>query len=60
VVTTFVGLLFSGFAYLDTWWLPLVLTVPFLCWAGLSLIDSSRAWADPVVRARVVTTVSGG
>jgi hypothetical protein len=60
LLTTLVGLLFSGVAYVDTWWLPLVLAVPFLSWAGLSLAESSRAWADPRVRARVVTTVSGG
>jgi hypothetical protein len=60
VLTTTVGLIFSGFAFLRVWWLPLVLAVPFVAWAGLSLIETSRVWAQPSVRARVVTTVSGG
>lgn len=60
VMTTFVGLLFSGAAFLPTWWLPLLLAVPFGCWAGLSLIDSGRRWSDPAARSRVVITVSGG
>jgi len=60
VLTTLVGLLFSGASFLSQWWLPLVLAVPFVAWAGLSLVDSSRSWSDAQVRARVVTTVSGG
>ena len=60
VLTTTVGLLFSGVAFLKVWWLPLVLAVPFVSWAGLSLIETSRSWSQPHVRSRVVTTVSGG
>jgi hypothetical protein len=60
VVTTSVGLVFSGVAFLEVWWLPLVLAVPFLSWSGLSLIETARSWADPQVRAGVVATVSGG
>jgi hypothetical protein len=60
VLTTTVGLLFSAFALLEAWWLPLVVAVPFASWAGLSLIETSRRWDDPHVRGRVVTTVSGG
>lgn len=60
VLTTSVGLLFSGAVLMRVWWPPLVLAVPFVCWAGLSLIDTARRWADPVARSRVVITVSGG
>jgi len=59
-ITTLVGLLFSGVAFTDVWWVPLVLVVPFIAWAGLSLADTMRAWQEPATRARIVTTVSGG
>lgn len=60
VLTTFVGLLFSGTTIVSEWWLPLVLAIPFVSWSGLSLVDSARAWSAPDARARVVTTVAGG
>jgi hypothetical protein len=60
VLTTFVGLFFSGLAFIPVWWFPLVAAVPFLAWSGLSLVETGRTWADPTTRARIVITVSGG
>jgi hypothetical protein len=57
---TVIGLAFTGVAYSGPWWTPLVLVVPFVAWAGLSLIDTRREWESPSTRARVVLTVAGG
>jgi hypothetical protein len=59
-MTTCTGLLFSGVSLTDLWWAPLLLVLPFVAWAGLSLADTWRLWQQPSTRARVVTTVSGG
>jgi hypothetical protein len=60
LVTTLISLLFAATSMSHLWWLPLLLAVPVVSWAGLSLIESQRAWSHPHVRAYVVTTVSGG
>lgn len=57
---TLIGLLFSGTALAGAWWVPPILVVPFVAWAGMSLIETHRQWTDPVTRSRVVLTVTGG
>jgi len=60
IPTGLVGVLLEGSAQSTDWWLPLVVAAPIaaLCW--LSLARSFRAWSDPLVRARIVQTVSAG
>jgi hypothetical protein len=57
---TVIGLLFTGVALAGPWWVPPLLVVPFVAWAGRSLVETRRLWDDPVTRARVVQTVTGG
>jgi hypothetical protein len=57
---TLIGLVFSGVALAGPWWIPPILVVPFVAWAGLSLIETQRRWDDAVTRSRVVLTVTGG
>ena len=40
--------------------LAVLLTISIVLWSARSLMRSGRRWADPVVRSRVVTTVSTG
>ncbi|MCW2599420.1 MAG: hypothetical protein JWM02_1249 [Frankiales bacterium] len=42
------------------WWAPVALATPVLLLCWLSLHRSLSMWADPVVRARIVHTVSAG
>ena len=60
MTTTPVGLLFSMATYGDLWVVPLLLALAFLALALRSWLSTRRAWDDPVVRARVVTTVAAG
>lgn len=43
-----------------TWWLAPALAVPVLGLVALSLVRTSRLWDQPVVRSRIVQTVSAG
>jgi hypothetical protein len=56
--TTFTGLLFSGCAHVPDWRLSLLLAMPCLLWSATRLVRTRRRWQDPVVRARVVSTVA--
>ena len=56
--TTVVGLVFSSTALADTWSLPLLVAVPLLCWSGWRLVRTSRQWAVPEVRSRVISVVA--
>jgi len=56
--TTVVGLVFSSTALVDSWTLPLLVAVPLLCWSGWRLVRTSRSWAVPEVRSRVIAVVS--
>jgi hypothetical protein len=58
ISTTLTGLVFSGLARASDWELSVFVAVPFLCWSLSRLVRTSRAWVDPVVRARVVMTVA--
>jgi hypothetical protein len=60
VSTTLVAVLFSGVSQLGEWWLPAALVVPFMLLSARRLVGSTRMWMDPMVRARVVATVSSG
>lgn len=56
--TTVTALVFSTCARLSEWWVIVLVAVPFLLVSGHRLRRTSRSWADPVVRSRVVTTVA--
>jgi len=56
--TTLTGLLFSALSQLNDPTVSLLVAVPFVAWSSARLLRSRRRWMDPVVRARVVTTVS--
>ena len=60
VVTTTVGLMFSAASFGRSVIPPMVLTLGLLAWAAFSWSRTRRRWSDPVVRARVVTTVAAG
>jgi len=60
VVTTTVGLMFSAASFGRSVVPPVVLTVGLLAWAAFSWSRTRRRWADPLVRAHVVTTVAAG
>jgi hypothetical protein len=40
------------------WRLSLLLAMPCLLWSATRLVRTRRRWQDPVVRARVVSTVA--
>jgi hypothetical protein len=56
--TTFTGLLFSGSAHVPDWRLSLIIAIPCLMWSATRLLRTRHRWQDPVVRARVVSTVA--
>jgi hypothetical protein len=60
VRTTLLGLLFAALARLDDPTLPLLATVPVLLLTVRSLLRTARRWDDPVIRSRVVATVTHG
>lgn len=58
--TTLVGIVLSGLAGVADWWWPAAVATP-LCLLGIRrLLAAARAFTDPVVRSRVVTTVASG
>lgn len=58
VTTTLTSVVFQLLARADTWATPLLVAIAFVCWSGLRLVRVRDRWTDPVVRARVVTTVA--
>lgn len=56
--TTVVGLLFSATAIGTSWVLPLLVALPLLLWSAYRLARTESAWAEPLVRARVVAVVA--
>jgi hypothetical protein len=56
VSTTVTALVLTASA--STWWLPLVVAVPFLAWSTGKLLLTASAWCDPSTRARVVAVVA--
>jgi hypothetical protein len=56
--TTLVGLVFSGTAIASSWVVPVLVALPMLLWSAYRLARTESAWAEPVVRARVVAVVA--
>jgi hypothetical protein len=57
---SFVGMLIATAAQTGVVWLPLLMAVPPVLLAVLSLLRSQRRFADPAQRARVVYAVAAG
>ncbi|MCW2500174.1 MAG: hypothetical protein JWN87_1850, partial [Frankiales bacterium] len=55
-----VGLVLGSAGESGRWWVPLALGGPVIGLCALSLRRSLARWADPLVRARIVQTVSAG
>jgi predicted permease len=55
-----VGMVIAASSYLGTAWFPLLLAVPIMLTALLSVLRSVRRWEDPIARARVVQVVATG
>ncbi len=55
--TTFTGLLFTAVT-VAPWGYALLLSLPLLLWSLVRLHRTSKAWADPSVRSRVIATVA--
>jgi hypothetical protein len=58
--TGIVGILLGTTAESHRWWLPLTLAVPAVLLSAMSLRRSLGRYADPLVRSRIVQTVSAG
>ena len=56
VSTTVTALVLEASA--TTWWLPLLVAVPFLAWSTGKLLLTASAWSDPATRSRVVAVVA--
>jgi hypothetical protein len=56
VSTTVTALVLEASA--TTWWLPLLVAVPFLAWSTGKLAITASAWSDPSTRSRVVAVVA--
>jgi hypothetical protein len=59
LVTTVTGMLFVAASRSPSWQWPVLLAVPFLGVSLYRLVRVARAWEEPEVRSRVVTTVAG-
>ena len=60
VSTTLTAILFSALAGLEDWRWPAAAAVALCLRSVRRLLRTATSWADPAVRARVVTTVAGG
>lgn len=58
VTTTLTSLIFSGLARLPHPEISILVAAPFVLWSLVRLLHARDTWADPVSRARVVTTVA--
>jgi hypothetical protein len=56
--TTVTGMIFMGCAHVPNWHLSLLIAMPCALWSATRLVVTRRRWEDPVVRARVVSTVA--
>ena len=56
--TTVVGLVFSATATASDWTVPVLVAIPLLLWSAYRLARTESAWAEPVVRARVIAVVA--
>ncbi|HVM26402.1 MAG TPA: hypothetical protein VM433_01865 [Mycobacteriales bacterium] len=55
-----VGVVIASSSHLGSTWFPLVVAVPIVLLAVLSVMRSARRWQDPVARSRVVQVVAAG
>jgi hypothetical protein len=55
-----VGLILETASTTDVWWFPLLVGLPVVLGAGLWLQRSMAAYADPMVRSRIVSVVASG
>ena len=55
-----VGIVLESASRTGLWWLPVLVALPVLALAAVSLRRSARRWGDPLVRSRVVQVVSAG
>jgi hypothetical protein len=60
MATTITGLIYSGLAQVSDLRYVLAATIVLGAWSIFRLLRAERRWEDPVVRSRVVATVSGG
>ncbi|MBW3639508.1 MAG: hypothetical protein KY451_06655 [Actinobacteria bacterium] len=60
VPTACVGVVIATASATGRWWLPIVIAVPIVLAAGLSLNRTLRRYGDPVIRARLVSVVASG
>ena len=51
-------MIFMGCAHVPNWHLSLLIAMPCALWSATRLVVTRRRWEDPVVRARVVSTVA--
>ena len=58
--TTGIGMAFLLVARFSDGLLAVLLAISIVLWSARSLMRSGRLWEDPVIRSRVVTTVSTG
>jgi hypothetical protein len=58
--TGLVGVVMESTAESQQWWLPLTVAVPVVLLCAWSLRRSLNRWEDPLVRSRIVQTVSAG
>jgi hypothetical protein len=56
--TTVTGMVFMGCAHVPDWRLSLLVAMPCALWSATRLVRARNRWEDPVVRARVVSTVA--
>jgi hypothetical protein len=59
VTTTLTSVVFSGLATLDHAEVSVIVAAPFVLWSSIRMLKARDLWVDPVVRARVVTTIAG-
>jgi hypothetical protein len=55
-----IGVVLEGASQSDVWWVPLVVAAPMVGLAGLWLSRSFTGYRNPLVRSRIVQTVSAG
>jgi hypothetical protein len=55
-----IGFVIEGTSHGGIWWLPLAVATPIVGMALLWLSRSLRRYDDPLVRSRIVQTVSSG
>ena len=55
-----IGFVIEGSSHTDVWWVPLAVALPIIVFALVWTARSLARYADPLVRSRIVQTVSAG